>query len=208
MRKFVLLSIIMLTLTSNASFAQEKSQILKMKSTYGSDNKELLDLLRFEGVDFHQIKFSGNDLKGKTYKITVKEFWGGKLKLEQKVIDTKDLSDAGLDKITDTILNMKVIAKMTPQNKIKISFISDRFSNTKEYKAIKSDDYSLRNLADESKLPIGYGENFYLMAMILPYEREDGSKSWCEVGSNGKDIENWGKKYGVKHYLLFEMKFE
>jgi len=208
MKKFVLLSIIMLTITSSASFAQQKTQLLKMKSTYGSDNKDLLDLLRFEGVDFHQIKFSGNDLKGKTYKITVKEFWGGKLKSEQKVIDTKDLSDAGLDKITDTILNMKVIAKMTPQNKIKISFTSDRFSNTKEYKAIKSDDYSLRNLADESKLPIGYGENFYFMAMILPYERKDGSKSWCEVGSNGKDIENWGKKYGVKHYLLFEMKFE
>ena len=198
----------MLTITSSASFAQQKTQLLKMKSTSGSDNKDLLDLLRFEGVDFHQIKFSGNDLKGKTYKITVKEFWGGKLKSEQKVIDTKDLSDAGLDKITDTTLNMKVIAKMTPQNKIKISFISDRFSNTKEYKAIKSDDYSLRNLADESKLPIGYGQNFYFMAMILPYEREDGSKSWCEVGSNGKDIENWGKKYGVKHYLLFEMKFE
>ena len=205
MKKFVLLSIIMLTISSSASFAQQKTQLLKMKSTYGSDNKDLLDLLRFEGVDFHQIKFSGNDLKGKTYKITVKEFWGGKLKAEQKVFDTKDLSDAGLDKITDTTLNMKVIAKMTPQNKIKISFISDRFSNTKEYKAIKSDDYSLRNLADESKLPIGYGQNFYFMAMILPYEREDGSKSWCEVGSNGKDIENWGKKYGVKHYLLFEM---
>ena len=141
---------------------------------------------------------------GKTYKITVKEFWGGKLKAEQKVFDTKDLSDAGLDKITDTTLDMKVIAKMTPQNKIKISFISDRFSNTKEYKAIKSDDYSLRNLADESKLPIGYDENFYFMAMILPYEREDGSKSWCEVGSNGKDIENWEKSMALN--IIYSLK--
>lgn len=198
----------MLTLNLNASFAQQNTRVLTMTSTFGTNNKEFLDLLRFEGIDFYQVKFSGSELKGKRYKITAKEFWGGKLKSESKVIDTKDLLDAGLDKVNDTILNMKVIAKITPQNKIKISFISDRFSNTKEYKAIKSNDYSLRNLADESKLPIGYGENFYFMAMILPYEREDGSKSWCEVGSNGKDIENWGKKYGVKHYLLFEMKFE
>ncbi|RZK26746.1 MAG: hypothetical protein EOO43_01900 [Flavobacterium sp.] len=208
MKKYFLLNILVLMLSSSASFAQQKTGALTMTSTYGTDNKELLDLLRFEGVDLYQIKFSGTELKGKSYKISVKEFWGGKLKSEQKVFDTKDLLDAGLDKINDTSLNMKVIAKMTLQSKIKISFISDRFSNTKEYKAIKSNDYSLRNLADESKLPIGYGENFYLMAMILPYEREDGSKSWCEVGSNGKDIENWGKKYGVKHYLLFEMKFE
>lgn len=53
-----------------------------------------------------------------------------------------------------------------------------------------------------------YLQNFYFRAMILPYKRKDGSKSWCEVGSNGKDIEKWGKKYRVKHYLLFEMKFE
>ena len=83
-----------------------------------------------------------------------------------------------------------------------------RFGVTKQYKAIKSDEYSLRNLADESKLQIGYNQPFHFLAYILPYKRADGSKSWCEVGSNGKDIENWGEKFGIKHYLLFEMKFE
>jgi len=66
----------------------------------------------------------------------------------------------------------------------------------------------LRNLADESNLKIDYDKEFYLLAYILPYEREDGSKSWCEVGTSGKDVENWGKKFGIKHYLLFEMKFK
>jgi hypothetical protein len=45
------------------------------------------------------------------------------------------------------------------------------------------------------------------MAYILPYEREDSSKFWYEVGTVGKDLENWDKKVGIKHYLLFEMKF-
>lgn len=208
MKKYFLLNMLILLLSSSAAFAQNTTPDLKMTSTYGSENVELLDLLRFEGVDLYQIKFSGDDLKGKSYKITVKEFWSGKLKSEKVVIDTKDLMNAGLDKINDTTLKMKVISKTTGQGKIKISFIFDRFSNTKEYTALKTDEYSLRNLADESKLPIAYGAQFHLMAMILPYQREDGSKSWCEVGTNGKDVENWGKKYGVKHYLLFEMKFE
>lgn len=208
MKKYVLLSMLMLMLISSALFAQNTTSGLKMTSTYGSENGELLDLLRFAGVDLYQIKFSGDDLKGKSYRITVKEFWRGKLKSENKVIDSKDLGDAGLDKINDTTLKMKVISKTTGQGKIKISFIFDRFSNTKAYTALKTDEYSLRNLAEESKLPIGYGTQFYLMAVILPYQLPDGSKSWCEVGTNGKDIENWGKKYGIKHYLLFEMKFE
>jgi hypothetical protein len=57
-------------------------------------------------------------------------------------------------------------------------------------------------------MEIGYGKKFYFMAVILPFERADGSKSWCDVGSSGKDIANWGKKFGIKHYLLFEMRLE
>lgn len=208
MKKYVLLNMLIILLGSSAALAQNTTPGLKMTSTYGSENVELLDLLRFEGLDLYQIKFSGDDLIGKSYKITVKEFWSGKLKSEKVVIDTEDLVNAGLDKINDTTLRMKVISRTTGQGKIKISFIFERFSNTKEYTALKTDEYSLRNLADESKLPIDYGTPFYLMAMILPYQSEDGSKSWCEVGTNGKDVENWGKKYGIKHYLLFEMKFE
>lgn len=54
---------------------------------------------------------------------------------------------------------------------------------------------------------IEYGKKFYLLAYILPYENE-GTKYWCAVENSGKDIENWGKEFGIKHYLVFEMIFE
>jgi hypothetical protein len=57
-------------------------------------------------------------------------------------------------------------------------------------------------------LDIGYKEKFYLLAYILPYDVGNGFKSYCEVGANGKDIEKWGEKFGVKHYLIFEMQIE
>jgi hypothetical protein len=57
-------------------------------------------------------------------------------------------------------------------------------------------------------MTIGYNKKFYLLTYILPYERQDGSKSWCDVGADGMDIENWGQKFGIKHYLIFEMKFD
>lgn len=190
-----------------SSYAQQKPD-LKMTSKFGSENRDLFDILMFENIDYYKINFTGQELKNKTYKITVKEIWNGNVKSESTVFDSKEMAEMNLDKVNDTTLNLKVISRLTPKNKIRVSFVFNRFSNTKEYDAIESDDYSLRNLAEESKLPIVYGGKFYFMAVILPYQRANGSKSWCEVGSSGKDIENWGKKFGIKHYLLFEMKFD
>jgi len=31
---------------------------------------------------------------------------------------------------------------------------------------------------------------------------------WCAVENSGKETENWGKEFGIKHYLVFEMIFE
>lgn len=213
------ISTIILLCLSNYVFAQMKETAvtanlsaerndLKMTSTYGFKDKELLDWMRFDNLDYYQIKFTGTQLKTKTYQITVKEIWNGKVKSESVVVNSKELKEMGLDQVGDTVLNMKVMGKQTADNKLRLSFMFPRFSNTKVYKAVASKDYSLRNLADESRLDIGYHQGFHFLAYILPYERKDGSKSWCEVGSSGKDVENWGKKFGIKHYLLFEMKFE
>lgn len=84
-----------------------------------------------------------------------------------------------------------------------------RFSTSREFTTISTeDDYSLRNLVEESKLPIQYNESFYLLAYILPYDMGNGFKSYCEVGQNGNQPEEWGAKFGIPHYWLFEMTLE
>ncbi|ARV10456.1 hypothetical protein BTO05_12730 [Winogradskyella sp. PC-19] len=181
---------------------------LKMETEYSSDNYELSDILDFEGIDYMKVNFTGKQLKGKAYKITVKEIWNGKVKSESVVVDSKNLGLPQFATLKTEEFKMRVLSKHTKDNKLQMKFKFPRFSTNVEYKAIKSNDYSLRNIADESELELKYNEAFYLLAYILPYEREDGSKSWCEVGTSGKNLENWGKKFGIKHYLLFEMKFE
>lgn len=181
---------------------------LKMETEYASDNQEISDILSFEGIDYMKLKFSDEDLKGKAYKISVKEIWDGEIKSESVVLDSKTLGIKDFETLKDSVLSMKIISKLTEDNKLKMTFMFPRFRITKKYDAIDSDEYSLRNLPDESNLQIGYDKPFYLLAYILPYEREDGSKSWCEVGTAGEDVEKWGEKFGIKHYLLFEMTFE
>ncbi len=186
--------------------AQNKK--LKMISDYSSNNSEIRDVLQFEGIEYHKIKFTGTELKNKSYRITCKEIWNGKIIKDSIVFNSKSIGIKQFETVNDTVLNLKVISKLTHKNKLKMTFKFPRFAINREYNAIESNEYSLRNIAQESNLKIDYNKKFYLLAYILPYERKDGSKSWCEVGTSGKEIDKWGEKFGIKHYLLFEMKFE
>ena len=46
---------------------------------HASEIEEVSDLLRFEGIDYMKLKFSGDHLKGKSYRLSVKEIWDGKI---------------------------------------------------------------------------------------------------------------------------------
>ena len=209
MNKFKFLVVALLYLSN--IIAQE-SQVnntttsdLKLEVSYGSDEAILSDLMAFEGIDYQQLHFTGEKLKGKSYKITVKEIWNGKIKNDSVVFDSKTIGIQQFETLDNEVLKIRIISKLTDDNKLRMTFKFPRFSLTKEFDAIESNLYSLRNLVDESGLQIDYQKPFYFLAYILPYEREDGSKSWCDVGGSGKDVENWGKRFGIEHYLLFEM---
>ena len=189
-------------------FGQTSDNSLRMISNYGSENSEIRDILQFEGIDYYKIKFIGTNLSEKSYHLSVKEIWDGKIVSDTTIINSKESLFQQYRKVNDTVLELAVIAKYTKDKSLKMTFKFSKFFIEREFKAIESEDYSLRNIAEESSLNIEYNKNFYLLAYILPYEREDGSKSWCDVGIDGADIENWGEKFGIKHYLLFEMKFE
>jgi hypothetical protein len=199
---------IVLMLMSGLLFSQTaKTSDIKMTSDYGSDNSEIADILQFEGIEYLKLSFTGKELANKSYHLSVKDIWNGEIKSDSTIINSAEMPFEQLQKINDTIFRLKVISKLTNDNKLKMTFKFPQFSTTKEFDAIKSDDYSLRNVAASSAIDINYNETFYLLAYILPYEK-DGSKYWCAVESSGKDIENWGKEFGIEHYLVFEMIFE
>lgn len=205
MKKSLLVIALMFCFIGQAQMT--KPSEIKMDSRYLSENEDVSDLLFFQGIDFHKIQFNGEDLKGATFKLIAKEFWNGKLKNETIVTNSATIDIPEFAQIQEEVFNMKVISKLTEDNKLKMSFKFPRYGRELEYKAIASDDYSLRNVASYSKEPILIDDTFYLFAYILPYEK-DGAKYWCAVENSGKDIENWGKEFGIKHYLVFEMRFE
>lgn len=200
--------LIIISAIAGTVFAQNPGGELRFISEYYSENQEINDILQFEGIDYMKLRFIGDGLKDKSFHITVKEIWDGKIVKESTVIDSREIGVPRFETVGDSILRINVLSRLTHKNRLKITFKFPGFSVTKEYDAIESGEYSLRNIVDESHMDIGYDEKFYLLAYIPPYEREDGSKSWCEVGTSGKDIESWGEKFGIKHYLIFEMEFQ
>lgn len=183
------------------------SNSIILTSEYGSENSEIKDILRFEGIEYQKLTFKGKGLLGKSYTLSVKEIWDGKIKTDSIIVDSKSIPLESYQTINDTSFKFKVISKLSYDDQLKMTFDFSRFAISRNFDAVKSGDYSLRNVAEVSGIKIKTGEKFYLLAYILPYEK-DGYKYYCAVESSGEDIINWGEKFGIKHYLVFEMIFQ
>ncbi len=204
-----LLFLICLILT-NLSSGQDSDSELKMMTSWGLDNNDIAKVFRFQGIDYHKITFTGSDLKEKSFKVTAKEFMDGNVISDKVIVNSQEMPFENLKKINDTIFPILVLSKQTDKTTLKMEFVFPRYSFSKEFKVLEMEDkYSLANIASDSKMEIEYNKKFYLLAYVLPYHRNDGSgvRSYCDVRSNGTDMENWGKKFGIKHYWTFEMEF-
>lgn len=202
MTKFVLL---LLTSFSLASRAPAQSDI-KMRVEYGSDNPDLMSVLYFEDIGLGKVLFSGNDLKGKDFQISVKEFSGGKLARAEVVFDSTE--DAYF-KIKSDKFSFRVLAKVTSESTAKFQFQFDGFSKQKEYKvAAGKKEFALKSfLGGKPDLSVPLKADAYILTYMMPYVRKDGSTAYCEVAQSGVNPEELGAKYAIPTYFLIAIKF-
>ncbi|MFA3783556.1 hypothetical protein ABRY23_10880 [Melioribacteraceae bacterium 4301-Me] len=183
-------------------FSQVNSQDIKMISEYGTKNKELANLLFFQNIDFYKVKFVGNRLNN--FKILAKEIWDGEIKKIDTLINTSKIQGWKSESEFDT-LSLTIIASKVDSSKLKIFFRFPTFAVVRKFNAINSDDYSFRIIGSNSY--IKKNEFSPVFAYILPYI-EENIKMYCAVDQSGIDVYNWGKKFNIPHYIVFEIKFE
>ena len=174
-----------------------------MTSKSLSENPEILDLMRFQNIEYYQVSLTGKDLKGKNYSFTVKEIWKGKVKNTDTIFNSTGKEVSFLGGIDSDTLKFSVTASKLSKKELRMNFSFKRFGLDRTYKSTTSDSYSLRDIG--TQMVIEPGKPFYAFAYILPAPQGNGSSSWCAVDSSGKDIEKWGQEFGLKHYLLVEM---
>jgi len=199
-----LFSTIILLSTSVLMYGQTKSSTadIKMISDYGSKDQELTRILKFQNIDYYNVKFTGQKLKGKYFSMYCKEIWDGEVRKIDTLINSKANSSVGQikeDTLTLTALGRRV------EDKLKLSFRFPMMGLNRKYDAIISDDYSLRDIGIDIKIKIN--ESFPAFTYILPHIEGDWL-NYCGVANSGGNVTEWGKKFKIKHYLVFEMKFE
>lgn len=195
------LLILLITIMSSASAICQETGKFKLEIKTYAEDTALRDILQFERIEYFNIKLSSRELIGKSFCITVQEIWDGELKNTKTVLNSIDFPGQ-LKTLKDSALSFRVIGKRTDDNKLKMRLNFPFMSTTQQFDATNSDAYSLRPIADKSEYK--FGEKFYLMTYLLPYQK-DNIQYYCAVERSGKNILTWGKEFGIKHYLIFEM---
>ena len=77
-------TLLFITLISNFAFAQNT---VKITNNYGSENREIQDVIDFENIYIERLNFEGGQLNGKYYEINIQEFVKGKLVHKELLFD-------------------------------------------------------------------------------------------------------------------------
>jgi hypothetical protein len=196
-----ILKTLLITLCFSQALLAQKEPSLKMHSDpkpWGND--EMQALAEWQNLDYHKIKFTGNQLKGKNYYIVSKEFWKGEITKSDTIFKSGQLI---FQPVQSDTLAFTILGGRTSDKSLRADFKFDRFSIEADFDCKNTNDYSLRV---HEWLPIEPGQPFYAFSYILPYEKGE-YKFYCAVEGSGKDMEKWYEEFGIEHYVLFEMKF-
>lgn len=179
---------------------------ITIKVNWGVESKELQDLYRFENVDYFTIHTQGEIVKGKHYKVIVKEYWNNKLAGTDTVVDTKRRSMP----LTTNELTFRLMSRKTESDSVKLMCLFPNFQIARKYKTTTSNTYSLRDASNGKAISHQVNKPITLFAYSLPYKdpKQPGWLLYCELSREGIPPEKWGEKFGIEHYITMDLTFE
>lgn len=196
-----------LALVCLSTLSAQQNEI-QLQTSYGSENEEIHQLMRFQGVETTKLAFSGNSLKGKHYRFLLKEFKDGKLLKQDTLMDSKKY---GFEAVDSTVFNLQYYVKTQVNNTIKMSLKFSRFSTPRTVEITKTEDeYALHDfLGNQKYLTIQPKTETNILVYFLPFlNKESGFKSYCDVSGSKHKPEDWGTVYGIPSYFIVSVEFE
>lgn len=202
--KQLLKFIFSLFLISNFAFSQNT---IKMTNKYGSDNREIQDIIDFENIYIETLNFEGDLLNGKNYQINLEEYKNGKLTSKNLLFDS---SESDYFKINSNSLSLKFFFKMS-DGKLKVYIKGRKFGTKKSYFNLMndSDKYALKDFFGEKKeVAINLNKKNAVFAILTPTIHPDGSGSYCEVAQSDIAPEKLGEHFKIPHHFLITINFK
>jgi len=198
---------ILIILTLFAFQLNYSQKTVKMTTEYGIKNRELLEILSFQNLGIETLTFESQDIKGKYYEISIKEYKKGALTNTKILFDG---SDSEYFKIDSTIASFKFFTQIE-NKKLKTYIKGKGFGSRKDVFNLKSktDDYTVKDFMGIKKTTdVPLNEEFPILAIITPTLHEDGSASWCEVAQSEVSKDQYYEKFKIPHYFIITMRFK
>lgn len=196
--------IILTTLFSQFNYGQST---IKMSIVESSKNKELYELMLFQGISVNLLTFTSPEIKDKYYQINIEEYKNGVL------VRTKSLfegNDSEYFKIDSTTTSFKFFSEIE-NNKLKTYIKGKRFGSRKETFSLEEGfgNYVTKNfLGINNFLDVPLKGAFPILAIITPTKHKDGSGSYCEVAQSEVTPNKYWEKFNIPHYFIITMEFK
>lgn len=177
--------------------------------TYDLKSDELRDVLSLQNIDYFKVQFSDTSLRGKHFKLVSKEYRKGKLVATRDFFTETAYPAAFVFGEEDSVFQFRFICHQPEKKLTHFLLRFDRVGLNPTYSSTKTNLYSLRDatgsLGEPVKVPLQI--SFPLFVYSLPYidPKKPNLYQYCALTQDGVPPAEWGKKYGVKHYVVFEL---
>lgn len=179
-----------------------------VKAVFGATNTELQELMSVIGVEKHHLELNDPRLGGKFFQLTYQEYRNGVAQPEVNLTSRKDLFQ--LDSTGKMAFD--VYARAADVATLEVFFRFPRKGQRKLFKAEagQAGQYSFRTdilpyRREQAKIPVG--KKFTFLVYTLPYEK-DGYFQYCALAQSQVPIEEWYKRFGVKHFVAYQLLIE
>lgn len=176
-----------------------------VKAVFGSASPELQEFMTVLGVEKQHIELNDPRLKGKFFTLTAQEYRHGVAQREVSLTNQKELFQ--LD--SSGKLAFDVYARAVDATTLEAFFRFARVGQPRQYKAEANQarQYSFRTdilpyVKGQTKIPVG--EKFTFLVYTLPYEK-DGYYLYCALAQSQVPIGEWYKRFGVKHFVAYQL---
>ncbi|CAG5074771.1 hypothetical protein DYBT9623_05459 [Dyadobacter sp. CECT 9623] len=179
-----------------------------VKAVFGPANPELQELMSVIGIEKHHLELDDRRLKGKFIQLTYQEYRSGVAQPEVNLTSRKDLFQ--LDSTGKIAFD--VYARAIDAVTLEAVFRFPRVGQRKQFKtkAGQAGQYSFRTdilLYQNQKAKIPIGKTFTFLVYTLPYEK-DGYLQYCALAQSQVPIEEWYKRFGIKHFVAYQLLIE
>ena len=201
MKIIILLPLLIFT---NIMFAQNT---VKMTNNYGSENREIQDIIDFENIFIEKLNFEGESIKSKSFVISLEEYKNGKLENNSILFNG---AESDYFKIGSDNESLKFFFKMT-DGKLKTYIRGQRFGSKKSFFKLyeESEKYALKDFfGSKSELNLDIDKKNAVFAIITPTIHKDGSGSYCEVAQSNMEPEKLGEHFKIPHYFIINIEFK